>query len=153
MANETHCDKCGAFLRDDGGCTHCERAALLSGPVRSVGIGDAETILSEPVEVRDRNGRTVVFRKEKLLGAGTHAKDDHAPADYRRRCHRILFAIDAARNGRSRTELHQGRDGIFRERTKYRKDYAAKGDRPAFRAIVFADAKGNIREVFTFSVD
>ena len=153
MADQPRCDKCAHFLREDGGCTHCERAAFLAGPVRGVSIRDAETILSEPVEVRDRDRRRVVFRKEKLLWAGTHAKDDHPPRDYARRCHRLLYAIDTVRNGKARSEWHRRGDGARVRRTKWTKHYKAKGDRRAMDSIVFADKNGDIREVFTFWAD
>ena len=153
MSDHDHCSKCGGYLREDGGCTNCERKAFLSGPVKEVSVREAGIILDKPVEVKDRKGNAVVFSKEKLFGKGAHLQDDHPNADFRRRAKRLLFAIDTVKTGKCQTGPHEGRDGIVRQRSRYRKQYAKTSKHPAFRALVVADAKGYVREVFTYAVN
>lgn len=86
------CPECHRQLRADGGCTHCERAALLSGGLKRISVNQAKSVLSEPVSVSNPTGATFLFTKEKLLGADSHLKKDHTPQDFDRRASVLLYA-------------------------------------------------------------
>ncbi len=150
MANgQAICDKCKCFLREDGGCTHCERSALLSGPLRDISKKEAVTILSESVEVSDKRGNKVVFKKEKLLTDGSHLRYDHEKPDYDRRIKKLRYCIEAVKTGKAKTKDHiNPRTGLMTKRTTYKKDFTDKNGKK-FKAVAITDKQGSIREVFT----
>ncbi len=154
MANgQPICPKCKCFLRKDGGCTTCERKALLDGKPRYVeDQAEAEKILSEPVEVKDKGSNTVVFTKAKLLSDDAHIYADKTVGDYTRRRRLLLYAIDTVKHGEVSMRMHMGSDGIMHRRYKYRNSYKDDQGR-SFKVLVLADEKGDVREVFNFYDD
>ena len=145
------CDKCKRYLREDGGCTHCERSELVDGALKEVSVDEAEKIvLSEPVDIK-RDGHIVRFSADKLVKG--HLADDHTKADYKRRMVMILYAFDAVRNGKYKhmTKISD-KTGEAIDRHVYRKDYAVKhgGKDVKMKCLVVADTNGEVREVFTF---
>lgn len=151
MANgQAICDKCKRFLREDGGCTHCERSVLMSGKLKTVTIEEAEVILSEPVEVKDKRGNKVVFTAEKLLPKDAHIKKHHSYGDMKRRMKHIKYNIEAARTGDSKTrQVLDGKGEKLTQRTVYQKVFKDESGNP-IKAVTIADHKDSIREVFTF---
>ena len=154
MANgQPICPKCKCYLRKDGGCTHCERTALLDGKPRYVkDQAEAEKILSEPVEVKDLRGHTVVFSKAKLLSDDAHIYADKSTGNYARRRRLLLYAVDTVKRGDTAMGMHMGSDGIMHRRYKYRNSYKDDKGR-TFKVLVLADEKGDVREVFDFYDD
>lgn len=145
------CPKCHRQLRADGGCTSCERRALLDGGLKRISPSEANVVLSEPVEVRNPANAVFRFTKEKLLSGGGHLKKDHSQKDYERRARVMLYAFDTARTSKDVTNKSASRPnglGVYAQRKEVRKRYVdAKTKRP-FEIVVRADSNGEVYEVF-----
>ena len=145
------CPECHRQLRADGGCTHCERTALLSGGLKSISVNQAKSVLSEPVSVSNPTGATFRFTKEKLLEADSHLKEHHTPQDFDRRAHVLLYAINAAKTSRNITTGRATKPnelGVYAQRKEVRKQYTDKKTGKHFDVVVRADSKGEVYEVF-----
>ena len=153
LANEitNPCPKCHRQLRADGGCTHCERAALLAGGPKRISPNQAKSVLSEPVTVNNPTGATFRFTKEKLLADNSHLKADHTEADFERRTRVMLYAIDAAKTSRDIKNKRASRPnefGVYPQRKEVRKTYTDRETGKKFEVVVRADNNGEVYEVF-----
>ena len=153
LANEitNPCPKCHHQLRADGGCTHCERAALLAGGPKRITPNQAKSVLSEPVTVNNPTGATFRFTREKLLADDSHLKADHTEADFERRTRVMLYAIDAAKTSRDIENKRASRPnefGVYPQRKEVRKTYTDHETGKKFEVVVRADNNGEVYEVF-----
>ena len=145
------CKKCHHQLRADGGCTHCERAALLAGGLKKISPNQAKSVLSEPVTVSNPTGVSFRFTKEKLLDDDSHLKADHTGADFARRARVMLYAIDAAKTSRNIVNKRASRPnelGVYPQRKEVRKTYTDHETNKTFEVVVRADNNGEVYEVF-----
>lgn len=153
LANEitNPCPKCHRQLRADGGCTHCERAALLAGGPKRITPNQAKSVLSEPVTVNNPTGATFRFTREKLLADDSHLKAGHTEADFERRTRVMLYAIDAAKTSRDIENKRASRPnefGVYPQRKEVRKTYTDRETGKKFEVVVRADNNGEVYEVF-----
>lgn len=145
------CPECHRQLRADGGCTHCERARLLEGPVKKISVNQAKSVLSEPVTVDNPTGARFRFTKERLLSDDGHLAADHSPADFARRARVLLYGLDAARTSSAVTNSRATRPnamGVYPRRKEIRKRYADKETGERFDVVVRADDSGDVFDVF-----
>ena len=153
LANEitNPCPTCHRQRRADGGCTHCERAELLSGGLKRISPNQAKAVLSEPVTVDNPTGASFRFTKEKLLDDDSHLKADHTKRDFERRARVVLYAIDAAKTSRDITNSRSSKPnamGVYPQRKEVRKAYTDPDTGKPFEVVVRADGKGEVYEVF-----
>ena len=145
------CPKCHKQLRADGGCSHCERAELLSGELKRISVNQAKSVLSEPVTVENPTGATFRFTNEKLLGDSSHLKADHTDADFARRARVMLYGIDAAKTSRdieNKQASQPNELGVYAQRKEVRKSYTDKETGKRFEVVVRADRDGEVFDVF-----
>ena len=148
------CPQCGCVLRkEDNGCTHCERKALLDGPLKRITPSKAREILLEPVTVK--NGNTEFrFAFAKLFGDGAHIPGHHSVADSNRRARLLLYAIDAARTSKhieNKKSTVPNKLGFYPQRKVLWKEYTDKRGgsiERKFKVFVIADDSGLIYDVF-----
>jgi hypothetical protein len=145
------CPVCKRQLRKDGGCTSCERQALLNGKLKKISPNEAKSLLSEPVSVKNPGGFEVKFSKEKLLDDAAHLKAHHTEADFERRARVMLYGIDAAktsRDVRNKTAKTPNKNGVYAQRKEIRKQYTDQKTKTKFEVVVIADNNGEVYEVF-----
>ena len=145
------CPKYHRQLRADGGCSHCERAELLSGELKRISVNQAKSVLSEPVTVENPTGATFRFTNEKLLGDSSHLKADHTDADFARRASVMLYGIDAAKTSRdidNKQASQPNELGVYAQRKEVRKSYKDKETGKRFEVVVRADRDGEVFDVF-----